>query len=953
MTGPQTTGWRRRWRIVATSCLLVGVGWAYWPASQTVGGLITRTPPGYYGLLTDALLSGQLNLKIQPSRALLNRANPYDNPQGELGPHDMSFYRGKFYLYFGVTPVVILMLPWRILTGTFLTETAATFLFCYGGFLVGAWWLLALRRRVFPEAPVGWTWLAIAVFGFGSPAFFLSGNPTFYAVPISAACFCLMAALWLVDHSVRAGSPAAAGRWLAGASLVHGLAVGARPDYVLGVGWLLLPAAWLWCHQAPHRRFTWAGARIWLAAIIPAATVGSLLALYNDRRFGNPFEFGMQYSLNTLYLRGVPLMGFRFIARHLRLYLLKPADVSAYFPFLYTGGRPFGILPHLTLVVLAAGFPLTLFCRALRRDAGWTVGGGFLLGTALANLVVLSMFFWGEARYLVDFAPPALLLAAGMAALAMGRQPHRPGWRRAVKATMVVVSLWTIGAGTSLAWSLRAPTTLDRHVEYLANAVADLLGRLQGVKYGPIEMTVMLPHDAVGGREPLLSTGGLADTGDIVYLVYTDAQHVQLGFFHLGSGGPLSEPIPVDYAVRHVVTIALGSLYPPRQHPLFRQWSDAAVDRLRRRLVLTLDGQTAVDAAVDVYPANPDQIYPGRNPLTQDVCRPRFTGEILHERQLGVRPLPPPRADQQGPVRLRLRFPTMRGGPPLPLVSTGRTGAGDLLYAQILPDGRLRFGHDSWGYPLFLSDPVAIDLTKIHVVEVEMGSLYPAGQTGVTAARRRRLAVRLDGTLVCEAGRPFNPSTADEVEFGYNLIKASSAVSMFTGTILAAERIPPRPAPPESKAWGPVALTVRFPSQNQGVSEPLLVSGIRGACDVIFVRYQDDRHVCFGLDHWGAGGPVSPPIATDYARSHEVEIVLGSLYPPTGDPAWQARRYPAATDFRRRVEVRLDGRLVLATDCPLFPSPLGAIQIGRNDVTATSCTERFSGTIVSQRRLAW
>ena len=950
MTGPPTTGWRRQWRIVATGCLLAGVGWAYWPAGQTVGGLITRTPPGYYGLLTDALLSGQLNLKIQPSRALLNQANPYDNPQGELGPHDMSFYRGKFYLYFGVTPVVILMLPWRILTGTFLTETAATFLFCYGGFLIGTWWLLALRRRLFSEAPIGWTWLAIAVFGFASPAFILSGNTTFYAVPIGAAFYCLMAALWLVDHSVRAEHPAAACGWLAGASLMHGLAVGARPVYVLGTGWLLLPAVWLWWRQAPNRRFTWIGARIWLSAIIPVAVIGGLLALYNYLRFGNPAEFGMQYGLNTMHLRGAHLMGLGYIGQHLRLYLLQTANFTAYFPFLFTGDQPFGVLPHLTLATLAAAFPFTLLGRALRRDAGWAVGGGFLLGTALTNLVVLSMFFWGEARYQMDFTPPALLLGAVMPALAAGRLPRPSWWRRVGAATLAAAGVWTICSGAGLAWSLRPPTALGRKVEYLANTVVDLLGRLHDVTYGPIEMALMLPQHATGRREPLLSTGGLAGTGDIVYVVYPDAQHVRIGVFHLGIGGPLSEPIPVDYATRHIVRIELGSLYPPRQHPFFRRWTDSAVDRLRRRCVVTWDGQAVVNAAVDVYPANPDQVYLGGNQLAQDVCQPRFTGQILNARRLPARP--PPHGVGRGPVSLRLRFPATRGGAPWPLVSTGRTGAGDLLFVQILPDGRLQFGHDCWGYPVLLSDPIATDLTKIHTVDVEMGSLYGPDDKGVAPTLRHQLAIWLDGRLVFDGYRPFNPSTPDNVEFGYNLIRASSAVGMFSGTIFSVERLAPRPRPAGAGGWGPVEMVVTFPKLSEGRSEPLLVSGIPGTSDIAFVRYLDDRHVIFGFDHWGAGGPLSPPVAMDYAKPHRIEIFLGCLYPPDGDAAWSGH-HPPGGDFRRHVEIRCDGQVVLSANRPLYSSRPDEVEIGRNDVAASSCDARFNGSIISLERLPW
>jgi hypothetical protein len=50
----------------------------------------------------------------------------------------------------------------------------------------------------------------------------------------------------LVDRSARATNPSSATIWIAAASLALGLADGARPNYVLGLPLLLLPAFRLW-----------------------------------------------------------------------------------------------------------------------------------------------------------------------------------------------------------------------------------------------------------------------------------------------------------------------------------------------------------------------------------------------------------------------------------------------------------------------------------------------------------------------------------------------------------------------------------------------------------------------------------------------------------------------------------------------------------------------------------
>ena len=92
--------------------LITVIGWSYLADARRTGGTLTSPlPPSYYGLLTEALVAGQVHLKLIPDPKLLRLADPYAGPQGTSRPHDMSFYRGKFYLYYGITPAIVLMVP--------------------------------------------------------------------------------------------------------------------------------------------------------------------------------------------------------------------------------------------------------------------------------------------------------------------------------------------------------------------------------------------------------------------------------------------------------------------------------------------------------------------------------------------------------------------------------------------------------------------------------------------------------------------------------------------------------------------------------------------------------------------------------------------------------------------------------------------------------------------------
>ena len=942
-TPPTANGLRLESFLV---CALVAfAGWAYFQNARSNGPLHSREPSGYYGFLTDAFVSGQVNLKIIPDPKLLRLADRYAGPQGASRPHDMSFYQGKFYLYYGVTPALILMVPWHVLTGGHLTESAVSTAFCYAGLILCVLWLFQLRRRLFPGVAAGWFILCVAVLGFGSPLFFSSVNPTFYPVPISAAFFCLTVAGLLVDRCLRPAGTVRALLPLACVSLALGLCVGARPNYLLCLPLIVLPAVCLWLATgAAHRsaRLLW---RIIGAAVVPAALIGLGLAIYNYARFGNPLEFGIQYSLASASVREINLTGFEYYPKNLQLYLLHSAEFIRYFPFVHTGGRPFGLLPHFTLACAALLLPLTWFSARLRREPRWLFGGLFWFGAGMANLAVLCLFFGGEYRYLVDFAPSALLIAAALMLAVLQATRHGSWWLRlAVRGPITLVALWTLLNGVFLTLADRTPDRVIESIARTTNGFAATLEQAFGnSQHGPIELRVRFPKDRTGQREPLLTTGSLVGTGDIVYAIYTDPGHIQFGFFHLGAGGPVSEPVPIDYARTFTLRVDLGSLYPPREHPLFRQWSDTEVSRLRRFLSISLDGTPVFQAAVDVYLSTPAGVKIGANSLAPDVAEARFSGNIESSLRLPVLRLQSRTVDQSGPVRLTLRLPPIRGGDPVPLISTGRPGAGDLLSLQVLGDGRVRFAHDSWGGQSFTSSPVTVKSGSIHTVTAELGSLYPEGATDVSPAQRSRLALWFDDQPVMDLDRPFNPASADSVEFGFNAIGGSGVGKMFTGSLIKIERVPSRPPAVSTvgDSWGPVALELRFPRDARGLAEPVLCTGVFGAADIVFVEYLDDRRVRFGHDHWGTGVIFSEPVVVDYAASHRMVLDLGSLHRRDGT-------IPAPDRFR----ITLNGVAVLDARRTTHPSRPDQVAIGRNDVGATTCRPAFSGEITATHRLA-
>ena len=102
-------------------------------------------PVPTYAVLADAILAGEVSIEGLPvDPKLLEMANPYSPlERSRLGVHyfhDFAFYGGKYYVYFGIIPALLLFLPYQWLTGLPLSACHSTQIFA--AFVV--WGIFAL-----------------------------------------------------------------------------------------------------------------------------------------------------------------------------------------------------------------------------------------------------------------------------------------------------------------------------------------------------------------------------------------------------------------------------------------------------------------------------------------------------------------------------------------------------------------------------------------------------------------------------------------------------------------------------------------------------------------------------------------------------------------------------------------------------------------------------------------
>lgn len=319
--------------------------------------LIPFTNPSYitpswshhsqYSELADSILDGKLSLDRTVPSELIEMQNPYDRYKRaevltEAGvtpqPWDIAFFDGNFYVYFGVLPVFLFYIPFKLLGAEFPN---------FMGVVIFSWVLIAgvfmlvgqFVKKYCKNIPYLLYLVSSALILFCGGNIFLLRRPDFYSIPIMGGLAFTIMGIYFWFTSISDNGKLIVSRVTAG-SVFMALVLSLRPNLVF---FSFAAVLLFWNSVFKDRELLSLNSRLsadkhralknTIAFCAPYVIVGVLLMCYNYARFKSPFDFGASYNLTT---SDMTRRGFEFDRFGLGIfeYLFRPPRIVPQYPYL-------------------------------------------------------------------------------------------------------------------------------------------------------------------------------------------------------------------------------------------------------------------------------------------------------------------------------------------------------------------------------------------------------------------------------------------------------------------------------------------------------------------------------------------------------------------------------------------------------------------------------------------
>lgn len=377
-----------------------------------------------YRQLFEAFSNGHIDLDIDYDTSKLDSLeNPYDRSErNEADLHgdfwDRAYYNGKFYSYFGVSPVFTVYFPVFFLTGHAPSTLLASGIMCIYAIIFISLLYNFVINKFCEGAPSVAVILGHIALIFGSLIFALAAENQFYYLAVVSGIAWLAAFFYFILKAYYENNLKKRIIFLAVTGISVVMIVASRPSLILYCISAIVPAIFIFSdkHEKTKNKI------LYIISIGTPVVIGAvLIMIYNYLRFENPFEFGFNYQLtvsmaeaNTITLSMLPAALYHYFVQQPRVssifpYIeIKGHSLEAYSRYTYVG-RTMGILNYpLTWGLFFAPFAVS---KKDKKDKFKSFFLGVITVTALILAFVDMCTAGSHYRYTADILMPLLLVS--------------------------------------------------------------------------------------------------------------------------------------------------------------------------------------------------------------------------------------------------------------------------------------------------------------------------------------------------------------------------------------------------------------------------------------------------------------------------------------------------------------------------------------------------------------
>ena len=286
-----------------------------------------------YNKLAESLKNKRVDIDEPVSNTLKKLKNPYDTTVRILEHeknkdyllYDFAYYKGKYYVYFGIVPAILFYYPIYSLTGIHMQNNIVICTLLIFISILVLKFVKYLCNKYFTNISIVHYLMISCLFINASFLLYAAKRPDFYSVPIISALFFTGLGLYLWITSLN-NDKLNRKRLFIG-SLSMALVAGCRPQFLLG-SFLCFPIFYKYFKNNKDIKDIF-------CFIFPYILIAIPLMYYNYIRFESPFDFGANYNLTT---NDMTKRGFKFDRTMLGIFysLFALPNISPIFPFIST-----------------------------------------------------------------------------------------------------------------------------------------------------------------------------------------------------------------------------------------------------------------------------------------------------------------------------------------------------------------------------------------------------------------------------------------------------------------------------------------------------------------------------------------------------------------------------------------------------------------------------------------